>query len=212
MGAGGIHQQACVVLGCAGIFQALGGFEDILVHISVEDFVIADRILDGMGCISRGFNDRIGPFNSRFRLAVNLIDADRSPDGCPLGRNRECPYIVGNLFIADGRDSRGLGADIGTIVDQSLGLRIDKVHGGRTGQAQTAAIIYAATDAYGGDVCMAGCSQVKIIAGEAAAREFRRGMGFVTGDAHAHTNGGGLAHCSHGGIGAEIIIGAGLDI
>ena len=212
MGAGGIHQQACVVLGCAGIFQALGGFEDILVHISVEDFVIADRIFDGMGCISRGFNDRIGPLHGSFRLAVNLIDADRSPDSSPLGRNRECPYIVGNLFIADGRDSRGLGADIGTIVDQSLGLRVDKVHGGRTGQAQTAAVIYAAAYAYRGDVCMAGCAQVKIIACEAAAGESGRSMGFVTGDAHAHTNSGGLAHGGHGGIGAEIVSGAGFHI
>ena len=164
-----------------------------------------------MGCIPCGFNDRICPFNSRFRLTVNLVDADRSPDGCPLRRDRECPYIVGNLLIADGRDSRGLGADIGTIVDEGLGLRVDQVHGSRTGQAQTAAVIYAAAYAYRGDVCMAGCAQVKIIAGEAAAGEFGRGMGFVTGDAHAYANGCGLSHCSHGGIGAEIIIGAGLD-
>ena len=58
---------------------------------------------------------------------------------------------------------------------------------------------------------MAGCSQVKIIAGEAAAGEFCRGICFVTGNTNPHTNGSRLAHGGHGSIGAEIIIRAGFN-
>ena len=208
----GVHKQPVIFRRRSGILQALCGGKGILVHEIIQDIAVLYGIVYFVGSGTGGADLRRRTLNSGFRFAVDLIDTDRSPDGCALRRYGKCAYIIGNLLIADGSNCRGFGADIGAVLHESLRLRVDKVYACRTSHAQTAAVIYAATNAHGGDVRMADRTQVKTIAGEAAAGESGRSMGFVTGDAHAHTNSGGLAHGGHGGIGAEIVSGAGFHI